>query len=224
VTAQTFNVSGALVQDRRKRRMAVLSYRKLVVALVATAALVPVTVPVLGTAPAWADTCSTPKTDTITTTQGQRVWIPSSRSAGPFQWGGSQQISTANGDLNATTDSHSNTVGGSGGVNLAVWSASGKYDRQWGKSTTVTRSYTRTFTTNSGDVSREIQWRWRLYMKGYMFKATRTVTYPVPCAVTKRWVTKQLIVPATGTDFSFALEKYSNKGKFLKADGTPFRP
>lgn len=221
MTAQTFNVSGGVVQDRRKRRMAALSYRKLVVSLVTAAALVPVTVPVLGAAPAWADMCSTPKTETITTTQGQRVWIPSSRRAGPFQWGGSQQLSTADGDMSATTDSHSNTVGGSGGFSLAVWSASGKYDRPWGKSTTVTRSYTRTFTTNSGEVSRKIQWRWP-YMKGYMFKATRTATYPVPCAVTKRWVTKKFIVPATGTDFGFAIEKYPNKGKFLTADGTPF--
>jgi len=169
------------------------------------------------------DMCTTPRTDTVTTTQGQRVWIPSSRSAGPFQWGGSQSISTTDGSMSSTTESHSNTLGGSGGLTFPVWNASAHYDREWGKSTTTEQSYSQTFTTDSGTVSRSIQWRWRMYMKGYLFKATRTTTYPVPCRVTKRWVTKKFIVPATGRDYTFNLERYSNKGAFLRADGTPFR-
>lgn len=142
---------------------------------------------------------------------------------GPSSGGGSQSLSTADGNMQSKTSSYSNTVGGDAGLQFPVWNASVHYDREWGKSTTTEHSYVQTFTTDSGSVARSIQWRWRMYMKGYLFRATRTTTYPAPCSVTKRSVTKKFIVPALGRDFTFNIERYANKGAFLKADGTPFR-
>jgi len=161
---------------------------------------------------------------TSSTTEGRLVWIPSSRSAGAFQWGGNQSLSTANGELNATTDGYANTLGGSGGVNYGIYKAEIKYDHQWNHSTTVTKSYTDTFTTNSGDVSRKLHWRWKLYQPGRMFVGKRVLHYHLMCAVAERWVKRRFIVPLDNQDYSFDIETYGTKGWLHDANGKPFRP
>lgn len=198
---------------------------KRVAAALCAAACLTTGATVVGTAaPAAASGCTTPKTDKVTTTKGAQVWIPSSRSAGPFQWGGNQSLTTADGELSARTKGSADTLGGTGGVNLGIYKAEAKYEHQWNRSTTVTRSYTRTFTTNSGKVSRKIHWRWRLYMKGFIFRATRTVTYPTPCVVTEEKITRRFVVPARGSIRSFDIETYKTRGWLHNASGDPFKP
>lgn len=170
------------------------------------------------------DTCSDPQTDKVTTTKGQRVWIPSSRKAGPFQFGGSQSISTTDGELKARTSGSADTVGGSGGINIGMFKAEAKYEHQWNRSTTVTNTFSQTFTTNSPEMPNSVNWRWRLYMKGYLFVATRTTTYPAPCAVTERTIRKRFALPASGKTFSFDVETYKKRGWLHDIDGKPFKP
>ena len=195
-----------------------------------TAALAVICLGGLGAAPAQStgsakagSSCDDPKSVVISTRRGATVWIPSSRSAGPFQWGGSQSLSTTDGKLKASTKGHTNTVGGSGGVSFPMVEASASYDHQWQKSTTVTNSFTQTFATDSGTVGRATHWRWRLYVRGYKFIATKTLRYVVPCKVIERSVKKVFVLPSSRRVFSFGLETYAKRGWILNGKGTPIR-
>lgn len=169
-----------------------------------------------------ADACTTPMK--VTTTKGEVVWQPSSRSAGPFQWGGSQSLSKADGSMTATTKGHTDTVGGTAGVSFKIFAAQAKYDHQWNRSTTTTQSFTSTFTTNSGNVSRKTHWRWRLYVKAYLFTSTESVYHPAPCANREEWsVTAKVVVPAQHPDYSFGIETYAHKDWLKHENGTSFR-
>lgn len=173
-------------------------------------------------APASAGACDEFREWSFTTSRGQAVWIPSSRSAGPFQWGGSQSLSYADGELNATTKGHTNTLGGSAAANFGIYKAEVKYDHQWQRSTTVTNSFTSTFTTNSGSVSRNVHWRWRMYHKGWMFVATRVVQNPAPCAnFTQYKMRKRVVVPVAKRVFSFDIETYATRGRLHDSNGNP---
>lgn len=167
------------------------------------------------------DDCSTPEV-TITTTRGTEVWIPSSLSAGPFQFGGSQQLSTEDGTLTSKTKGRASTVGGSAGVSFKVFEASGEYNRERSSSTTTETSMSQTFTTNSEKVARKVHWRWRMYRAGVKFTATKTVKIPAPCinASTKtRRMT--VIVPFKAKLYTFAIERYAKRNMPLNSKGKP---
>ncbi len=160
-----------------------------------------------------------------TTTKGQTVWVPSSRSAGPFQWGGSQSLTTSDGQLKATSKGSADTVGGSAGISFKLVEASAKYDHQWNRSTTTTKSVTQSFTTSSGDVSRKVHWRWRLYMRGYLFTAVKTKHIPVPCVNAGTWRHKmRVVVPTKAKQFSFSLERYKHRNMIKNSAGKPIKP
>ncbi|WP_372729250.1 hypothetical protein [Nocardioides sp.] len=160
-----------------------------------------------------------------TTTKGQTVWVPSSRSAGPFQWGGSQSLSASDGELSATSKGSADTVGGSAGIKFGIGEASAKYDRQWNRSTTTSKSVTQTFTTHSGEVSRKVHWRWRLYMRGYMFTAVKTKHIPTPCIDAGTWKRKmRVVVPTKAKLFSFSLERYKYRNQIKNSAGQPINP
>lgn len=179
-----------------------------------------------GTAPATGatarrDTCTTPEKRTLTTTKGATVWIPSSRSAGPFQWGGNQSLSTSDGRLRATSHGSSDSAGGTAGVSFPLVDVQAKYEHQWNRSTTVTKSFTQTFTTNSGEVSRKLHWRWRLYMRGFVFTATETQYFPVPCATTKRVLKSRVVLPGARKIYSFDIEPYRTRNHLHDSHGDP---
>lgn len=167
------------------------------------------------------DACSTPEKRTLTTTKGATVWIPSSRSAGPFQWGGNQSLSTTDGRLRATSHGSSDSAGGTAGVSFPLVDLQAKYEHQWNRSTTVTKSFAQTFTTNSGAVSRKLHWRWRLYMRGFYFVATETQYFPVPCKVTKRVLKSRVVLPGARKVFSFDIESYQTRGRLHDSHGDP---
>ncbi|HWU20822.1 MAG TPA: hypothetical protein VN088_04805 [Nocardioides sp.] len=153
------------------------------------------------------------------------MWIPSSNSAGPFQFGGQQSLSTADGQLKAVTDGHSNTVGGTVKLPIPVVEASVKYDYQWNHSTTTTTSLTRTFTTISPKMPNDVIWRWRMYFKGYRFIATKWCHVPIPLVNAGDYYTKkQFIVPAAAKQYAFHVEKYSQRGWLVKMDGSTIKP
>lgn len=180
----------------------------------------------MAAAPAHAGGCDTMHEWSFTTTKGRTIWIPSSRSAGPFQWGGSQALTTADGQLNATTRGSADIVGGSAGADFKLVKAEVKYEHQWNRSTTVTNSFTKSFTTDSGPVARSVHWRWRMYHKGWTFTATRVYGHPSPCANGKVYTTKKrVILPVASRTYSFGIEKYRYRGWVLGADGKPlFKP
>ena len=168
------------------------------------------------------DSCDQFSEWSFTTTKGQVVWIPSSRSAGPFQWGGRQTLSTADGRLDATTNGHTNAVGGTVGANFGIYKAEGKYEHQWQHSTTVTNTFTSTFTTDSGSVPRSVHWRWKLYVKGWKFTATRIVQNPSPCPNYTRYTVKKIVVvPVDHPDYSYDIETYATRGHLHDMNGNP---
>lgn len=161
---------------------------------------------------------------TKSTTVGERVWIPSSRSAGPFQFGGSQSISYADGTLTAKTTGSADTLGGTGGVNVGIYQASGTYNHQWNRSTTKSTSFSRTFTTNSPTMSRDVNWRWRLYTAGYRFVIKKTCRMPVPAVIAGTWyVKRKIIVPTRGNTYTFHVETYHHRNWLLTLHGKPIR-
>ena len=183
-----------------------------------------ITVPVALASPASAGTCDQWKI-TRNTTRGQVVWIPSSRSAGPFQWGGSRQISYADGKLRATTKGHAHTVSGGGKIGFGVAEISGSYNYQWNASTTRTNSFTQTFSTDSGQVSRKVQWRWRLYVRGHRFVAQKTEKIPAPCLnAATRTIKRIAIVPDQASIYTFRIERYAKRNWLLNTKGRPIRP
>lgn len=156
------------------------------------------------------------------TTSGTKVWMPSSRSAGPFQFGGSQSISYADGQMTAKTTGSADTVGGTGGVNVGVFQASATYNRQWNRSTTRTTSFSKTFTTNSPTMPRDVNWRWRLYTTGFRFVITRTCRIPTPYVdARERYVKRKIIVPRKSNTYTFHVEKYRHRNWLLTLDGKP---
>ena len=158
------------------------------------------------------------------TTSGDKVWIPSSRSAGPFQFGGSQSISYSDGTLTAKTTGSANTVGGTGGVNVGIYQASATYNHQWNKSTTRSTSFSQTFTTTSPTMSRRVNWRWRLYTTGYRFVITKTCHIPAPWIDAGTWyVKREIIVPVNSNTHTFHVETYHHRNWLLTLDGTPIR-
>ncbi|HYF74382.1 MAG TPA: hypothetical protein VD864_16255, partial [Nocardioides sp.] len=163
-------------------------------------------------------------TVTRQTTKGQIVWIPSNRSAGPFQWGGSQQITYADGKLTAKTHGRAHTVGGGAKIDFKLAEISGKYDYQWNRSTTTTNSFTQTFATDSGSVSRKVQWRWRLYVRGYKLVATKTMKIPTPCLnADTRTIKRIAVIPDTAALYTFNIERYSKRNLLLDGSGRPMR-
>lgn len=159
------------------------------------------------------------------TTKGQTVWVPSSLVAGPFQWGGSQSITVSDGRQTATTKGSADTVGGSTSVKFGVAEASARYDHQWNRSTTDTTTYSHTFTTQSPRKPESVHWRWRLYQRGHLFKATKSRYIPAPCLRKGNYtVTRKFIVPTTRTVHSFHVELYRHRGFLLDSTGTPFKP
>lgn len=162
--------------------------------------------------------------DRTTTTKGTTVWIPSSRVADPFQWGGSQSISVAEGRMDARTKGRADTIGGTGGINVSIYKAEAKFEQQHQKSTTVTNVFTTTFSTDSGKVSRNVHWRWRLYVKGYMFKVTRRTGNPSPCSNRlDESVVRRIIVPVKQALYSFDIETYKTRGWIHNNAGDPIR-
>lgn len=160
----------------------------------------------------------------IKTSKGQRVWIPSSRSAGPFQFGGTQSFSVADGKQRAKTEGTAKTVGGSGGVKIGIVDASASYNSQRNKSTTKTISVTQTFSTSSPSMPRRAHWRWRAYTAGYKFVVTKRCHIPAPIVTAGTWTVKRVVVvPSRKVEFTYAVEKYSRKGWLLNRKGKPIR-
>ena len=159
-----------------------------------------------------------------TTTVGERVWVPSSRSAGPFQFGGSQSIGYSDGAMTATTSGTADTIGGTGGVNVSVFQASATYNHQRNKSTTRSHSFTSTFTTSSPVMPRDVNWRWRLYVLGYRFVITKSCRMPIPAINAGTWyVKREIIVPVNSNTHTFHVETYHHRNWLLTLDGTPIR-
>ena len=161
---------------------------------------------------------------TITTTKGQTVWVPSSRSAGPFQFGGHQELTVEDGELSARTKGSADTVGGSAGLSFGIGEASAEYNHEWNRSTTREVSYTRSFTTASPEMPRKAHWRWRLYNRGFKFTATKTKRIPTPCTNAGTTTRKlSVVVPTRKQVFTFAVEKYATRGWLLNSKGEPIR-
>jgi hypothetical protein len=158
------------------------------------------------------------------TTGGTRLWVPSSRSAGPFQFGGSQSISYSDGELTAKTKGSADTVGGTGGVNIGIAQASATYNHQWNRSTTRTTSFSKTFTTSSPNMARDVNWRWRLYTIGYRFVVSKWCHIPAPWIDAGTWyIKRKVIVPTSSHLFTFHVETYHHRNWLLALDGTPIR-
>lgn len=156
------------------------------------------------------------------TTKGTAVWVPSGRAAGPFQFGGSQSLSTADGQLQARTKGTANTVGGTGGVNIGVVQASATYNHQWNQSTTKTSSFTRTFTTNSPTMPNDVNWRWRLYVRGKRFVVLKKCRVPTPLVdAGEYYVKKVVIVPQKRRHYTFHVERYKHRNWLLTIAGKP---
>lgn len=165
----------------------------------------------------------------VTTTKGAPVWLPSSYFVGPFQWGGTQSLSVADGKMHATTKGSADTIEASGGVNIEVYQASLKYSHQWNRSTTDTTSITRTFTTTSHLQPNNLNFRWRLYMRGFRFKVTKVCTALPPfypwCA-RHNWcrVVRWIYAPVRRPALSFHIETYGKRNWILGIHGAPRWP
>lgn len=158
------------------------------------------------------------------TTRGTSVWVPSGRAAGPFQFGGSQSLSTSDGALTARTKGTADTVGGTGGVNIGVVQASGTYNHQWNESTTKTTSFTQTFTTSSPTMPRDVNWRWRLYVRGKRFVVLKKCRVPTPSVEAGEYYIKRVvIVPQRRRSYTFHVERYKHRNWLLTIGGTPIR-
>ncbi|GGO91848.1 hypothetical protein GCM10011584_26900 [Nocardioides phosphati] len=127
--------------------------------------------------------------------------------------------------MTASTAGRAHTLGVSGGVSFPVWQASAKYDYQWNRSTTDTKSFTQTFTTQSPTKPESVQWRWRLYQRGWLFTGTKSRHIPIPCIAAGDYYSKRrYVVPTTRAIYSFHVERYALRGYLLDADGVPFKP
>ncbi|MBS43535.1 MAG: hypothetical protein CMH83_10325 [Nocardioides sp.] len=165
--------------------------------------------------------CQKPRSKVVTV-KGQTVWVPTSKSAGPFQFGGTQSRTQSDGKMTAKTTGSSDTIGGSGGVNLGVWQASAKYDRQWNRSTTGTTSYSSAFTTTSPTMPNKVHWRWKLYKKGYLFTATKRQWIPDVCPnAYDRKAKFRVSVPIVSNVYSYDVETYKTRGQLHNAKGNP---
>jgi hypothetical protein len=125
--------------------------------------------------------CAVDTVSYSTPQKGHVVYIPTNLAAGTYQVGGTQSVSYADGDLKATTKGSSDTVGGGGGIDFKLFSASATYNHTWNRSTTVTTSHTRTYTTTSPQLPAHARTRWTLYHKGYQFPVKTIVTYTNDC-------------------------------------------
>lgn len=144
-------------------------------AVVVTGMLSPVAVGLAGSS-AQAKACDVDTTK-YTTTKGTAVWKPTNLSAGHYQRGGTQSISYSDGEQLAKTKGSSDSAGGSGGVNFGIGSASASYNHTWERSTTVSTSTERAFSSSSPQLPRDKFTRWTLYKKAYKFKTTVHVTF-----------------------------------------------
>lgn len=159
---------------------------------------------------------------TIKTKSGQAVYVPTNRGAGPFQWGGSQSRTKSGSTMKATTKGSADTVGGGGSIGIGVAEVSARYDRQWNRNTSASSSKTSAFTTNSPTMPNNVHWRWKLYKKGRLFNATKTVRRPDACqGASVQRSTFRVAVPLKRGTYHFKVERYANRGQLLNNRGNP---
>jgi hypothetical protein len=180
--------------------------------LMTTGMLAALPLAVLTESGAHARMCSVDTVTYLTPRKGVTVWIPTALAAGPWQKGGTQSVTYADGELKATSKGSSDSVGGDAGVSFAVVKASAKYDHTWNRSTTTTTSKTKSYTTHSVQLPKDERSRWTLYHKGYKFPVKQVINYTNGCDT--RIIKRTVHVPTpswTQTNLSWEVQRYSTR-------------
>jgi hypothetical protein len=126
--------------------------------------------------------------ESLTTTKGRAVWLPSALKTAWFGAGYQETVTFSRGRDSATTNGSVDSVGGSGGLSLGVFEASGEYNHEWNSSTTTGtsfgRDYSRTWTWPQG------RHRIRVYQLGKEFRATKKMYFTNCPSLSSTWLVR----------------------------------
>lgn len=167
-------------------------------------------------APASFAACAVESIHYSTPYEGRKVWIPTSTFS-DWKKGGRITRRETDGESTASTvgSVHDVTVEGKAGGKIGPVGVevTTRYNYVHSKSTTnrtsVTRGWDYTF-----NVPTDALYRARAYKRGWIFKYKRTITYTNACVSKKQWFFAATPVKANRGVYYWALEKYSNKGKY----------
>ncbi|HET7689142.1 MAG TPA: hypothetical protein VFK41_02090 [Nocardioidaceae bacterium] len=185
------------------------------VAALASVLVAATTLVAVGSTPAWA-ICDYENTYYSTPKIGRKVWIPTSTYS-DWKRGGTITRTEQDGTSTAKTVGSSHSIGVDGKIGGKIGPIGAevtvKYNYTHSKSTTTTTTITRGW-SYSFNVPTDTLYRARAYKKGWLFKYKKTVTYIGGCSPDVTWRYGAAPVKKNAGVYYWALEKYSNKGKF----------
>ena len=152
------------------------------------------------------------------TERGAKVWIPTNNHFSPpsnpsgWQQGGQQGYSESDGFQTSRTKGSADTVEGGASGKLGPVEVSGKYNRQWNRSTTTANDQTKTWSQSvnlpAGKTS-----RMRIYQAGWRFRFTYVVVRDGGPSCENTRHTKTAVLPTKAKVTAMLVELYANRGK-----------